>query len=790
MNKQLFKKTGIAIAIASTFITNMAHAEEENSEAKEIEVIEVRGGQRVKTLNEVPASVSVIGGESLKQMKINKLDDLSQSLPNVSISENAIQDTISIRGVNSDLQAGGEQSVGIFVDGVYHGRGIQSRFSFMDVDAVEVLRGPQGSLFGKNTIGGVISILPAQPKDYFEANITAGYEFEFGKKNLSGYVTGALNDSGSLTGRLSFQGSESNEGWVKNIATGQTGPTTEDNAFRGILSWQANSDLKLTMRAEQGGFTTDGAAYEITYLEDEYPLTALAKMFGAEDTVNGETIVSNGDYPGIGYQGEDKYYLMDANFEEYALKAEYNLAKGTITAIAAHSGYDFLRTQDADFGPLPVIQFTETEEYDQNSIEVRFVSEDNDTFEYLFGGYWQNSELPTDAVLDFASAPGTPVAGAFPVPIEHAVTSRLNGLGQETDTLAIFGQLSFGLSENIKLDIAGRYSKEEKTATQYVEIYGGTGDGEKSGLPLTNPTELYVWSIALMEATPHLTTLVREESLFSPSASLSWQATDNSNYYFTISKGFKGGGFNAIAMSPDPDEIEYENEEAISTEIGAKFELLDGSMVLNTAIFNVAYDNMQTTLFTGGTTFVVDNAAKATTQGVEVELTWLLTDELTLDAAIGYIDFSFDDYKNAGCTARQLLDTGLSGAACSEAGINDLTGRTNQDVPEITVSLSLQHEYMIGDYTLISRADVNYIDEYYATADLDPLTIQESYTLLDASIMLVSPDADWNVNLVAKNITNAEYFYYANDVPLFVGSQFAYFHAPRTLNLEFSYTFE
>ncbi len=132
----------------------------------------------------------------------------------------------------------------------------------------------------------------------------------------------------------------------------------------------------------------------------------------------------------------------------------------------------------------------------------------------------------------------------------------------------------------------------------------------------------------------------------------------------------------------------------------------------------------------------------------------------------------------------------MSGSACAEAGINDLTGRTNQDVPEITVSLSLQHEFMIGDYTLLSRADVNYIDEYYATADLDPLTIQEAYTLFDASVMLVSPDDDWNVKLVAKNITNAEYFYYANDVPLFVGSQFAYFHAPRTLNLEFSYTFE
>ena len=153
MNILPIAKSMIAISVASALLVNNVAAEELDEstvDTKDVEVIEVRGGQRVKTLREVPASVSVISGESLSQMKVNKLDDLSQSLPNVSISENAVQDTISIRGVNSDLQAGGEQSVGIFLDGVYHGRGVQSRFSFMDVDAIEVLRGPQGSLFGKD----------------------------------------------------------------------------------------------------------------------------------------------------------------------------------------------------------------------------------------------------------------------------------------------------------------------------------------------------------------------------------------------------------------------------------------------------------------------------------------------------------------------------------------------------------------------------------------------------------------------------------------------------------------
>ena len=268
------------------------------------------------------------------------------------------------------------------------------------------------------------------------------------------------------------------------------------------------------------------------------------------------------------------------------------------------------------------------------------------------------SDLLVDAVADFATAPGTPVAGAFPIPIEHAVTSRFNELEQETDTLAVFGQVTFGLTESLKLELSGRYSKEEKTGRQTVEVYGGTGDGSKSGLPLTNPMELFIWSQAIMEAYPHSVPLSREENLFSPSASLSWLASDSASFYLSVSKGFKGGGFNAIAMSPDLDEIEYENEEAISSEIGGKFEFFDGSVLLNTALFNVAYDNMQTTLFTGGTTFVVENAAKATSRGLEAELRWLINDEFTFDANFGYIDFEFDDYKNAGCTAQQIIDSG------------------------------------------------------------------------------------------------------------------------------------
>ncbi len=479
-----------------------------------------------------------------------------------------------------------------------------------------------------------------------------------------------------------------------------------------------------------------------------------------------------------------------STFNEYALKADYKIAPGTITVIGAQSTYDFIRSQDADFGPVPILQYAESEDYQQNSLEIRFVSEDNDNFEYLFGGYWQKSDLLINQVLDVATGPGTAVAGLFPFPTEFAVTTRLSGLDQETDTLAVFGQVSFGLAENWKLDISGRYSQEEKTATQYVDVYGGTGDGSLTGTALSNPTEVYIWSLSLLEANIHSTPIKRKENLFSPSVSLSWDASDTSNYYFSVSKGFKGGGFNAVSMTADVEDIEFENEEAISTEIGGKFELLDSTLIINTAIFNVDYDDMQTTLFTGGTTFVVENAAKANSRGLETEIRWLMTDEITLDVNIGLIDFEFKDYVNAGCTSAQLLESGLNGSACAAAGINDLTGRTNQDVPEITLGLSLLHETDIGEYSLSSRLDVNYVDEFYAASDLDPVAVQDAYTVVSASISLASPDSGWKADLIMKNITDEQYFYFSNDVPLFSGSQFVSFSTPMTATLQFSYLFE
>ncbi|MEW6996990.1 TonB-dependent receptor [Colwelliaceae bacterium BS250] len=799
-------------AISGGSYSTVAVAEEQIAQDKNIEVILVKGGKRPKTLQQVAASVSVIGGNEMKQMKVENLEDVSASIPNVSISANAIQDTISIRGINSDLQSGGEQSVGIFVDGVYHGRGVQSRFSFLDVETLEVLRGPQGALFGKNTIAGVISINPAQAKEELEGKITVGYETEAERMETSGFVTGALNESGSLTGRLAFKYADSDEGFIENVAKDTTGVTVTDYAYRGILNWQFDEQLTFNLRAEQGNQETNGIYWEMTQVEaydpNLAPIVGAYQFFGTEGEVNHQGSASQMDYPGLGYNGKDTSSFMDTNFDEYALKTNYALDAGNLTLVLANSGYDFERSVDADFGPLPLLQYSDTEDYEQNSAEIRFVSNDSDSFEYIVGLYYQDADLEFGGVTDaatsqtsivgnlfnsnmpmFEMALGLPAGALANVYPQYDITSRFNKIDQNTETFALFGQVGVGITDNVKLEVSARYSEEDKTATQSVELFGGTGYGAQSGNALLNPIENAFWGAALFEATPHEFDLSRSESHFSPSASLSWTVSDDATLYSSYSKGFKSGGFNALAMGPNPEDAEYEEEEANSYEIGGKFTLLDGSANLNIAIFSTEFKDMQTTVFTGGTTFVVDNAAEATSQGLELDFKWNFTEEWTVYSTFGYIDFEFDSYLNAGCTAKQMFDNGLNGAQCAAAGINDLSGRTNQDVPEFTTMLGLQYDTMVGEYQLVSRVNVNYLDDYYAAGDLDEASLVEGYALVDASVKLISPDEDWDVAFIARNLTDEEYYYYHNDTPLLGGTHHAATSAPATYNIQLSYYF-
>ncbi|OYW93577.1 MAG: hypothetical protein B7Z13_06875 [Caulobacterales bacterium 32-67-6] len=197
-----------------------------------------------------------------------------------------------------------------------------------------------------------------------------------------------------------------------------------------------------------------------------------------------------------------------------------------------------------------------------------------------------------------------------------------------------------------------------------------------------------------------------------------------------------------------------------------------------------------TSQFTGGTSYVVGNAAAAEAKGVELDGRWRASEALSFNAAVGYIDFQYTDYKNAGCTVAQIAAGGFAnGAACSAAGINDLTGRTNQITPKVTASLGARLVAPIGAYRLTFDGQANYVSRYYGAQDLDPNTIQGATTKINLLVAFGPENRDWSVELVGRNLTDEQTFQTANDVPLATGSYFATTERPRSVALRLRLNF-
>jgi iron complex outermembrane recepter protein len=822
----------LAFAIASLTaagFTSVTSAEESLA----LEEIVVTAQKRAESLQDVPISVSAMSGEKLAEAGIPDMQDFSAYVPNFNVTKNAIGDVISIRGIQSGVLASLEQSVGTFTDGVYRGRGTQSRFSFLDVGTVEVLRGPQSTLFGKNTIGGALNITSAKPTEEFEAEISGMYEVEHDETEIKGYVSGPLSDN--VRGRFAFMTREMDEGWVENTYYDEDEPQTDEYAVRGSLEWDVSEDLSVSFKYEHGDWDNSGSPYDVQVIQSGHA-AAFSAMGGDTTPENGKSTIGN-NTPGIDYGASSTF---EGDSDELALRADYTLSQGTLTTIYGYSTYEFDRNNDADFNPFDGIGFEEYEDFEQNSLEVRFVSELGNGFEYITGLYYQDADLTAKAKSNFnvdstdADSFAGPAAAA--VLAEHNIYvnagqnsplgfiglvpvhagslmapgdfgdalafvgqidqfTRAAQLEQETKSWAAFAQGTWDLSETVRLTLGVRYGEEEKEATQSVQCaefdtYNAIALGTQNCGAL---------SLKLAEFIPHeFNDLQRDEEDWTYTANVQWDITSDMMAYITLSTGTKAGGFNSFALNDNVTEAEFDEEKVKSWEIGTKMTLLDGAAELNMAIFDMEYDDLQAAIFTGATGFKVENAASATIRGFEADGRWQLSEAFMLSGSLGYVDFEFDEYDNAGCTMTQqqsLVDInglgwgtfvkpapGTTNGVATAVDLNadgftdaceqNLKGGTNAFTPELTASLSLEHEVDLGNNLYLRTVvDANFLDDHYTAQDNDPLTQQNAYTLWNLTMTLGSQDDRWDVSFVGRNITDEEYITYSNDMPLFAGSQ-------------------
>jgi iron complex outermembrane recepter protein len=778
-NKKLLPGASIVALALSSASGAMAQDVPTDSEraaerASDDNIIIVTATRRSEGLQDVPIALSVVSGEFIGEQGIDDLEALSGLIPNVHVGKSGSSNQIFIRGIGSGNNQGFEQSVGMFVDGVYMGRARNSRAAFLDVERVEVLKGPQSTLFGKNTIAGAINITSGQPTNQLEGYVEANYETEVNAFGLTAVVSGPLSDRFRARIAANYLNSD---GWMRNNApNGEDGPGQENIALRGIFEWDATDTLTLNFKAEHGEFDIVGREQKLTI---STPTSDFLFGLGSDPSF-ASTTGFNRNKSDAGFPGRPLLDNTKSNI--FQMTADLEFGDHTLRSISAFTKYEYRNCTDADYAPVNFIDRCRNEEHKQFTQEILLTSPSGQTVEYLAGVYYQDADLRSDA--------STMVALSSLPPIENAIlgllgggapgsldTEFLNFFRQKSETWSAFAELTFNLTDSFRVTGGLRYSDDSKNAVkqQITAVPGGT---------TSDPFLGFIMSSAVLGfANQYSYDLDRNENHWTGNLNLQYDFNDDIMAYFNFGTGYKAGGFDAD--NGLDRSREFEAETVTSFEAGLKMELLDRRARINLAAFINSYDDVQVSSFeTVG--FIVGNAAKTKVQGIEGDFVFAATDELSFHGAFSILDAKYDKFTNAACKISQIQD----GSCAANGGFQDLSGQPLQFAPDTSGNIGFSYDKNITDGLVVSLGtDVLWTDDIVVAPDGDPNVIQSAYAKINARIGIEADDGSWSLAVVGKNLTNKTTFNWGNDASLSgtgFGFENAYFHhiqPPRTFEL-------
>lgn len=747
-----------------------------------IEEIVVTAQKTEQTLQEVPVAVSVIGGETLRDSGVFGAEGIENLVPNIELDTDAQAPSIGVRGFSTDsYNVGLEPSVGIIVDDISLGRTEFIPDGLFDIDRVEVLRGPQGTLFGKNTIAGVMIFGTGQPQPDPAGSLlmTLG---EDDQQRLEAMANVPLSEN--LFARVSAVG-WNDGGEVRNTFLDRDELAFEQFGARLKLSYDASDRLQLRLGGQTADSLTDYAGWQLYDVDPDAFAYAQSKDPETEDDpFNTQTSF---DLPGY----------VDHSTNLVHLAADYQFADDhNLVAIAGYADLEnrMLMDFDVSAGDLTAVnvQFT----YDQNSFELRS-SGRFDLFgldtEYVAGvfGFQSTMDIWVDVALggdivEFVLTPaGIEALGGPNGAPTSLLTELLLGITeplipaidlndgifqlfeQESKSVATFGQMTVSLTDRVGLLAGLRVGQESKDAVLSVT---------SRGLGFT----ALVVGANDPPNTDFREDLKRRETEVSPKLGLQWEITDEISSYFSWTRGYKSGGFNAISFNSE--NLVFEPEKGDNFELGAKMRLFDASLALNTTLYRTVVSNMQVVNF-NGVSFDVFNAAESVLQGFEADATWLAPWEwLTINGALAISRAEYSSYPSGPPTAEQS-----SNCSPVEECQQDLTGKTLPRAPKMTATLSPEVALPLGNNLgVIVAADLSYRGEQYLTLDLDPHGYVKDQFLLGARISIGPPDERWGITLRGSNITNEKALSFVADHNLFANSYFATQIPTRQLSLTLS----
>ncbi|MBH9416634.1 TonB-dependent receptor [Pseudomonas aeruginosa] len=728
--------------------------------------VTVTARRREEDSQKVPTPITVLGGETLEAQRISRVQDLQQVLPSVNVAYiHARQSSVAVRGIgNNPASDGLEGSAGIYLDNVYLGRPGMAVFDLLDIEQLELLRGPQGTLFGKNTTAGVLNISTRAPTFTAErtVEVSGGQDGYFQGR---GTVSGPLGET--LAGRLSAYRTR-DDGYIKNIHDDNYLNGGERQGARGQLLFEPNEDFSLRwIAAYNEEDSSNGSMVVYGGAERFWQRAALVGASPLRDPQRRKVNINGRQHVSV-HQGGS------------SLEANWNLAGGyRLTSISAYRYWHFTPANDEQLN-VSAINDTGVEVHDrQFSQEIRLASPTGGAFDYVVGAYAFRQNLGNKTFTSYGPLADLYLLGANLGALNDTY-SKANGK-IETDSFALFAQGTWHLTERLDFTAGLRGTYEEKNAK--VERFaplggaavGGVGAAVRNGqLGAYDSGDLSQYN-------------------FAPSAllSLSYQFSDDLLGYASLSHGEKSGGVNlAVGSAPSAgaDSLLVGPERANDAELGLKSTLFDRRLLLNANLFWTGIHGYQaTTLYQApGSTQLVQvlaNAGSVRSRGLEFEATALPLRGLTLNFNGSYNDVTYLSFKDAPCPAEVSTRPGAP-SSC------DLTGQRVVGASKWIANLNGEYQWRLDDrFQPYVSASYAYRSAAEGTLDNSDLSKIDGYALVNLAAGLRSDlgDGQLDTSVWLKNAFDKDY--YLSAFASINGSYTASVGQPRTLGVSLRYDF-
>jgi outer membrane receptor protein involved in Fe transport len=743
-----------------------------------LEEIVVTARKRAELLQDVPISATVVGGSGIVSAGITSVEQLTATLPSVTIAKGTLSNRQFIRGIGSGDNPGFEQSVGTFVDDVYHGRARNSEATLFDLERIEVLKGPQITYFGNNAIAGALNVRTRDPGDQLAGRVGASWTPEF-----DGYAVDAAVDlPASDTFQLRLAGQLiGQEGWIDDLGAGEKVPDADAAAIRATALWRPDDAVSVRIKAQVSDQDERGG---LAIVRGECPPS---DVFPGPAGFCGLAIATDAGPPSADFQRSTtpgQFHSLET--EDYSVGIAVDLGGATLTSITAYTHYDYRLGTDLDVTPLELIAVSAPERHRQLSQELRLTSGDTGSLSYIAGLYYQSSDLDLRNTFSYPFITPTITAGPpFDALAPYLPFGAETVVDEKAKVRSAFGALTWQPGDRWQLTGALRYTEVDKDFAQVVSV--GTANLDYS------PVEPFPGALAglgaalgsaLGLATAGMNDLHRDDEELSPSFSVQYDAGPATMLYARYDHGFKAGGFNGIDLSSDPAVLPFAPETVDAVEAGVKTRFLDGRGALDVAVFRSDYDDLQLAgvvpSLSGNFVNRVQNAGSARAEGLDVELEWRVNANLKTSLAVVLLHTHYEDYSNATPTAEQALNG---------QPFQDLSGQATPFAPDVAARWVLNAVWPLGDRLDLEMENVLfYSDDYALNFNNDPFAHQDSYTRDDLRLSLIH-GSGWSISLIGRNLGDEVIRNFGAALPASIGSFVYVTEPPRNVSLQVAFDF-